>query len=92
MSTKEIQQIDLPSQLNVTAVESLYTQLLTPIEQGLDVTLNFSSVEKVDSLGVQLIHFFVQQMHTQNQSVKLLAVPELFEQIQQQLSVPIEST
>lgn len=59
----------LPSQLTITQIEECKASLLTCIDENQTITLNSDDVEKIDTLGVQLLLAAITYILSQNKEL-----------------------
>ena len=59
----------LPQQLTITQIDECKTALLTCIDENETITLNSDNVEKIDTLGIQLLLATITYISAQNKKL-----------------------
>jgi len=78
---------DLPSQLTIAQVEECKAELLTFIDANESVALNSSNVEKIDTVGIQLLLAVVTYIAAQNKELTWQCKSVVIQNVVQQLGL-----
>ncbi|MCJ8314337.1 MAG: STAS domain-containing protein [Saccharospirillaceae bacterium] len=77
----------LPKQFNITMVDSIYHQLEPILSSASEITLDGVDVEKTDSTAIQLLVCLKKHTQKNNQTLKLINLPEIVSKTAKQLGL-----
>ena len=70
MSEQQRLEIDCGESLTIADVGKLYAELLLPLVEGKQVSLDVSKIERIDTAAIQLLYAFCKEVRIQGYSVK----------------------
>ena len=77
----------LPKQFNITMIESVYHELESVLSDASEITLDGKDIEKTDSTAIQLLLSLKKHTQDNNQTLKLINLPEIVSKTAAQLGL-----
>ena len=85
MSANKVATVKVPKHLNITMIDNFHQTMMPIIESESEIILDASDVEKVDSVGIQMLFSLKKTVEDHNQIMHLENVPEVLIQTAKQL-------